>query len=56
MKAYLVMAGLVLGLHATGGMKGWWKGVALFEGMSVRGSGGGSGGSGWSGGGFRGGK
>jgi hypothetical protein len=55
MKAYLVFAGLVLGLHGTGGLKGWWKSGPLVEAMSVRGSGGG-GSSGWSGGGFRGGK
>ena len=56
MKAYLVVAGLVLGLHGTGGVKGWWKSGPLVEAMSVRSSGSGGGGSGWSGGGFRGGK
>lgn len=53
MKAYLAVAGLVLGLHLAGGIGGWWKEAARSMAAGIRsldaGSGSGSGG-------FRGGK
>jgi hypothetical protein len=52
MKAYLVGAGLALGLHVAGGRAGWGKVVDRAQ--ALGGSGGGR--SGWGGGGFRGGK
>ena len=49
MKAYLVFAGLVVGVHALGGSAGWWKGVKDGDIMDIRGGGSGSGSSGHSG-------
>ena len=58
MKAYCLVAGLIVGGHALGTGLGWFKvyrTTPVFD-MRTSGGGGGGGHSGWSGGGFRGGK
>jgi hypothetical protein len=52
MKAYLVFAGLAVGLHALGGGAGWWLAAKSWQVFDLRSGGG----SGFGGGGFRGGK